>query len=308
MANLSVTELLRFDWRIKNFLSKYQSQDKFELYNGQKVKLLYEEHIMTTLSRKNYTEISKLEFQDAKNKTRKYKISSFRKTEEFGGIKDRKSNFIDEEEKEAENINVQLEKIRSVTGKTYVPIRIKDETFNVVKAFKTPGTPKSDIHFTDENGEEVLWISHKKGYLPSQFQQWSGITEFEDHPEVKQFVEDVKSNYPDGIPRTLNIGRLIKDDMLKLRGVYGKQYTGKKHTPYGRDNVSIVVQGTTKIIRDGSDWRIKGHNTFENGKKLTVSYDPILICYYRGDRSNFGIAGARFAIFTKMGKNVNIWL
>lgn len=310
MANLSVSELIRFDWRIKNFLKKYRSEEKFELSNGQKVNLLFDEKIYDALQSKRYEAISKIVFVDRRYKTKTYRLSSFKKTEEFGGIPERKTNLTDAEIEEMQSINKQIGAIRSKTGEPYITLRLNDKNIRVVRCVKTPGNPKSDLHMIDENGNEVVWISHKKGYLPSEFQQWGGITEEEtsNHPEVRSFIEDIKEKYPDGIPRATNIGRMINDDILKKKAVYGSNYTGKKQAQLDRNNVSVVLQGKVRLVKDGSAWKLKGYNTYENGNSLSVSYEPILICFYRGDRSNFGIKGARFAFFPKIGKRIDVWI
>ena len=40
---------------------------------------------------------------------------------------------------------------------------------DVVKADKVAGTPKADIALLNSKGQEVIWISHKKGKTASSF-------------------------------------------------------------------------------------------------------------------------------------------
>lgn len=308
MANLTVSELLRFDWRIENFLRKYKSQEKFEMSNGQKVSLVFDDEVYDIIKNKKYTDLAKAVFQDSNYRTKKYRITSFKKTEEFGGIPERVISYKDYEMKEAESINTQMDMIRAKTGNQYVSLRIKEQTYNVVEAVKSQGSSKSNIHFVDTNGNEIVWLSHKKGYLPSQFSQWSDLREFESYSAVKRFIEDIKEKYPNGVPRATIIGKKIDDEMIKMRAVYGKDYTGKRQTPFGKQNVNVVIQGPTKIIRDGIEWKLVGHNTFENGKKLTVSYEPIFICFHRSDSDDFGLKGTRFAIIPTASKRIDVWL
>ena len=66
----------------------------------------------------------------------------------------------------------------------------------------TPGTPKSDFHFLDLEGKEIVWMSHKDGSKASDFQQWGGISKnvpnTHNHKETKEFLGDLKENFEDG--------------------------------------------------------------------------------------------------------------
>ena len=85
--------------------------------------------------------------------------------------------------------------------------------------FSTPGTPKSDFHLVDINGNEIVWISHKDGKTAKDFQQWGGISQAKEpsvysNEEVQTFVKDLKTAYPNGLPRETTLFRKIKNKQL----------------------------------------------------------------------------------------------
>ena len=69
---------------------------------------------------------------------------------------------------------------------------------NIVGVQKTNGTPKSDFHLVNSEGEALIWISHKDGSKSKDFQQWGGISERKEplifnHKETQKFISDLKS-------------------------------------------------------------------------------------------------------------------
>ena len=83
-----------------------------------------------------------------------------------------------------------------------ITIKMKHRTVSgIVGVEKTDGTPKSDFHLVDENDRAVVFISHKKGSKPNDFQQWGGMTEKEiaANKEVIQFALDCRAKIGDRI-------------------------------------------------------------------------------------------------------------
>ena len=177
MGNLSAGEILKYEWRRNLFLEKYEKQDVFELAGGTKVRLLYETDKAKILKKGSNGDLSKLEFIDAKQKTRKYKLTSFKKNVEFGGKPPGQGAGVGIEMREINSINNQFDEIKSKTGEKTVPIKIGDKVYRAAACHKTPGVPKSDFHLTDDQGNEIVWMSHKEGSNPNDFQQWGGMTD-----------------------------------------------------------------------------------------------------------------------------------
>jgi len=308
MANLSATELLKYDWRIDKFISKYKNQEAFELSGGQKVALAFNNETLKALSSKKNAVLSKIEFVNSRSKTLKYKLTSFKKNEEFGGKVGGKGAGVDIEMREIDSINKQIQDILSKTGGKSIPVKIKTKTYNIAKCHKTPGVPKSDFYLTDEQGNEVAWISHKEGSSAKDFQQWGGMTEkvIKEHPEVQTFIKQIQEMFPDGITRATTIAKYIKDPTLKKYAVYGVDYDAGH--AMGRQNVSLVLQGAVKISKVASSYVFGANHAHENGESITGPFEPVLMAMYKGDRSNFGVEGARFGIQPAQSRNVTKWI
>lgn len=307
-SNLSPSELVKYEWRVERFMQKYKAREPFQLVSGQKVFLVYEESKYNTIGRKRPAELLRLEFVDANSKTRKYKLSSFKKTVEFGGKPEGGGSGVGIEMREINSINKQLDEIRSTTGERFVPIKLNGKVYPVARCDKTPGVPKSDFSIFDANDQEIMWISHKEGSTAKHFQQWGGMTEpeIQSHPEAQEFIRQVQEKFPDGIPPAMTVAKSIKDPQLKNMSIYGVAYG--KGKPENRQNVSLVIQGPIKIRKLGSTWHMVGNHTHENGEKITGEFEPVMMAIYKGDRSNFGVKGARFAIQPRGSRPVKEWI
>lgn len=296
MANLSASELLKYEWRLKKFLEKYKNGEAFELSSGSKVQLVYQEVVYKKLASKKSADISKLEFLDRKSKTKTYKISNFKKNEEFGGKPAGGGAGVGIEEREINSINEQIAKITAEIGKKTVPVRIKSKTYQIFKCVKTKGVPKSDFSILDIEGNEIVWLSHKEGSTAKDFQQWGGMTEtnIQNHPESQKFIAQIQDMFPKGIPNATTIAKKIKDPQLKKMAIYGVDYGSGK--PMGLQNVSVVLQGPVVLKKKGSYYIFDANHMHENGEDITGNFEPVFMAVYKGDRSNFGVKGARFGI------------
>ena len=94
--------------------------------------------------------------------------------------------------------------------------------------------------------------------------------------------------------------------MLKKYAVYGVDYSEKG--TLGQQNVSVVLQGTVKLFKYGKVYKFTANHHHENGEEITGGFEPVMMAMYKGDRSNFGVKGARFAIQPKDSRNVKEWI
>jgi hypothetical protein len=291
-SNLAASELLKYDWRLSVFLEKYRKKQPFELVGGQKVTFVYDEQVDKVLQKKNTQQLNNLRFRDAKDKI--YKLSDIKKTTEFGGKGS--GAGVNIEMREIKSLNEQLTVAKNKLKSATVPIKIKNKIYNVAECVKTPGVPKSDFHLIDINGKEVVWISHKEGRTPKDFQQWGGMSEKEapvyNHSETQAFIRVVQAMFPEGITPATTVARRIKDTTLQAYSVYGIDY-GKE---LGRQNVSLVLQGPVKLEQQGKFYTITANHAHENGEELDGGFEPVFMAIYKGDRDNFGVKGARFGI------------
>lgn len=135
-------------------------------------------------------------------------------------------NPLEEEQYEINSLQNQLKIIKEKIKSDVVPIKIKNKIYEISNVENIKGMPKADFALNDNQGNRLIFISHKKGENPKDFQQWSGFTNknFINHIEVQNFIHDLddflikKYNY--NIPSGLIIGRKINDDVLKLKSIY----------------------------------------------------------------------------------------
>lgn len=224
-------------------------------------------------------------------------------------VKPSKRDTTHYEAEEIVSLNKQFEKIKEETGFDYIPFKVKNKIYNVVKCVNTPGTPKSDFHLIDTDGKECIWISHKAGSGAKDFQQWGGVSskeaEIYNHKETQEFIQNMHDMFPDGImPNKTTIMKKIKSKILRLKSVYGKEYipNGK----LGRQNVTFVLQGNVKVVKDGEYYTLKATNTHINGDDITGDFEPVFMSIYKGDRSNLGIKGMRVGIQPIASRKYNI--
>lgn len=303
-SNLAPAELFKYQWRVDIFLKKYQNQEPFELTSGQTVTFVPDQVIIKALKSENRTIIqsSKLITTDSQQVS----FAQIKKTQEFGG---KDSRFgVRLEDAEITSLNAQLDRLRSEISAPTIPIKFKSKIYQVYDVESTPGTPKSDFHFRDIDGRAVLWISHKAGRTAKDFQQWSGMTEavIKAHPEVNRFIKKVQDLFPKAMPRATTVARAIKDPRLMNHSVYGINYGSS----YGINNVNWAVQGAVQIVPGRSGvFTLQGSSeTHENGENIYDGYAPTLMAMYKGDRDNFNVKGARFAIQPRDSRSVTLWI
>lgn len=240
--------------------------------------------------------------------------SSLQKTSEFGGGS--RISGMNWEKQAMSDINAQLAEMKG--DKKEIPLVIGDKEVMVARFEDTPGTPKSDFHAVNAAGQEVAWISHKKGSSAKDFGQWGGCSEselasvYQKWPELQEeinsFVTAVKSaiggnTYPGGF----TMGRKIESGRLKGIAVYGRDYVPHKKggADRGRQNVDLVIQGNPYF--DGNRLLADG-NVHINGERVEGEFEPVLIVRKASDRSNFGLNKARFAFYPEAGRPIQHWV
>lgn len=298
MANLSASELLKAgrEYRSEVIIRKIKKKEPFEMDNGRKIVLKTSAAFLTLLGKSTKTsqEINSILFFGDDGK--EYKISNIKKNADFGGKGDRSGTA--KEDAALASLNLQIQDAKKKEKVGVLPIRIGTKTYKVVIAESTSGTPKSDFHLLDSDGNEIVWISHKDGRGPRDFQQWGGISERSEptifrHPETQKFIKDLKAMYPRGLPPATTLYRKIKDKRLKMMSVYGNKFGGS----LGQQNVSILLQGPIKLEKSGASYKMTSNHVHLNGESVdSGGFEPVLMAIYKGDRSDAGIPGTRIVI------------
>ncbi len=305
MAGLSPAELQKRN-NFSLFKTRIQTRGDFTLVesNGQKVKI--DPSVAKNLNSVNDLNQYKQGQSIVLPTTLKgqVRLTQLYKDSAFSG---RSQNTTAAEDAEVRRIRELLDKIKEKTGFDYVNLKIGKNYYQVVQVESTPGTPKSDFHFRDVSGNMVGFVSHKDGSSPTSIQQWGGMTERGEpvlaaHPETQSFVATCRAMFGNKMPPATTVARKINDPKLKMQAVYGSGYGG----PSSIQNVDLLLQGTVNIVGSGTGkyTLTASAQTHKNGDMISGGYEPVFMCIYKGDRSNYGIKGARMVISGKGGRSI----
>jgi hypothetical protein len=156
--------------------------------------------------------------------------------------------------------------IGQADGGNSITLRIKGKDYNNVAGLVGgKGFAKADFVIVNMDGEEIGFLSHKKGDDAKSFQQYGGISkragdDIHNHKEVRKFhttlttlLEKSKDNSGDDFSKILNsfpkpetkkdynsVYQKIEDDDLKKKAIFGKNNGSVKK---GMDNVDFFIQG-----------------------------------------------------------------
>lgn len=231
-----------------------------------------------------------------------YRLSQFEKTAEFGG----KGTGFGTRIEDAELASLQAQLLDLKGNNPEITIRVGDRDVSVADVVTTPGTPKSDFHFVNSQGDSVAWVSHKDGSAATHFGQWGGMSDREMLPvynanpsvkkEVAQFIQDIKALVGEEMPRATTIARPASE-LFQMISIYGNGFGGNR----GPQNVDVILQGPVTI----SNGQLVAPNMHSNGEPVKGAFEPAMMAMYKGDRSNFGIKGSRFSMYPIGGRKVH---
>jgi len=289
--------------RMEVFLEKVKEGDEFSTNQGQ-----------FTISKSEYDKIVKI-FLTPKLKVGGVPIKGrlgsklvdikypkeFLKTPEFGGKG--AGSTVRDEDRALTNLNKQLQNIKLKKKCNYIFIRVKGLTKPIVcaKFASTPGTPKSDFHAEDLDGNMTMFISHKGakfsagGELKSFGQQYGGLTDkgtqnaYRSNRELKNFLEAVAKDHSTrngyenpndfrkvGMSKNQpSYTRAVKNKSVVLKAIYGIDF-GKSR---GIENVDEYHVGAMKLqeVGDGiyeikSDFKKNNGDLPSSGSKFQAFY------------------------------------
>jgi len=310
-VKLTAGELLKpgREGRGDTLIAKLQDNDPFILSNGQQVTIRSNDEqikaIRRYLDNRDRKSLNDLKFAGTDGGN--YKLSDFAKTAEFGG---KPSGYSVRGEDEALTaFRKELQKAFDEDTVPYIFIQIGRKIEKVANIESTPGTPKSDFHMEDENGNEVFWLSHKVGRRANDFQQYGGMPELkgENSKDMESFVDAVKEELKTlgatRFPMKTAFARKVKDQNIKLKTLFGKEYkAGEGGT--SRQNIDVLYQGPMKLKKlryKGKIpvYTITSNHTILHGKVGTGDYEPYYYVRPEQAKNQFGIGGARFFIVAK---------
>jgi hypothetical protein len=217
-------------------------------------------------------------FQGKKKPEKLFHPSHIKKTPEFGGA--------DPFAGERDQIKSLEDSLSGVSSGRTIRVKYSRRT-NKSKLVNgvTKSTGKSDVALTF-NGAPQIQVSLKHANAPNQMMQWGGLSRFRWSPEVTNFINKIRWMEENNL---LKVGttyyRPINDLGLKKRLCYG-------------NNAHVIVIGGPNISflqdKDGIH-EINGHHVFYKADNdiPTGDWEPCLVAFYSGDRSDFSIEGFR---------------
>jgi hypothetical protein len=282
--------------RLKKLDSKIKTNSPFELTSGDKTELQYinPEHseLFSNSDISGIRQLSKninsYPLFNGKDGNQ-YSIGDLLKTPDFGGkgigsgtkVEDITLMDVNAKIQELGLINVKLSK----DGPLYE---------NIIKATTVKGSPKADFTLDNEFGP-VIFISHKDGSKPTDFQQYSGFKGLSNYPEINDFITTVKQLTNNELTPGQSFKRALNDNEIKLKAIYGLK---QNVIDFGINNCQVVLQGPIhfKLLEDNT-YLIEANHKAINPELMTGGYDPQMVVTYRNERNNEGVKNARFGIY-----------
>ena len=152
MANLSASEIRKYDWRPAIFIKKVKEKSPFEIKGSKKVVLIAPKNMEKILKDGTNVQLNELRFTSTEGGV--YKLTDFVKTKEFGGKGEGASTA--KEDAALMSLKQQISDAKKKEGSATINIRIGTKTYSVADAVSTPGTPTSDFHLVDKEVKRLL--------------------------------------------------------------------------------------------------------------------------------------------------------
>ena len=105
----------------------------------------------------------------------------------------------------------------------------------------------------------------------------------------------------DGVVRYMKDGKLHNWDGPAVIHPDGKE-------EYYLNGFFYTKDAFKQVKKDGVGYELNSEHVLENGEAITGDYEPVLMAIYKGDRSQFGLKGARFVIQPKASRGVTEWI
>lgn len=189
----------------------------------------------------------------------------------------------------------------------YIKVRHLGKTYNIAGARKVvkgdyPAgrKPKGDIILHDENGVPQIFLSHKAGANATDAQNYEGTSAHTEHPQVAQFISDLKKKFPKGLTNKQSFVRRITttkkaDKKLHKDVMFGSDSDSGQ---YGVNNVQSIAHGAIGLKPSSRGaFELTSDKFIHNDDKFDHKEHPIeFTARYMKDRKDNNIQNARIGI------------
>jgi len=203
------------------------------------------------------------------------------------------------ESEQVVNTTSALEKLINNYGS--VRLMVGTEVYEVDGFKQVSGRPKADMVFTMGNNS-VIYVSHKKGARPGDFQQYGGFSsdlglkneaDVKSIPIIRKFVESVEELFQafnikrdeygrydfNRLNKGSNFAALLNDEEMAYTVMFGKDYMTRRP---GLDNCSILIDGDIIF----QPVKGKGSNVFELKGSYHEQVNPSLDKHHKAFKSD----------------------
>jgi hypothetical protein len=282
---------LKYPWRWDLFLKKVDEGLPFPTMDGSEVRIPREgnELLVQALKARSRDEYNRA-FRTGVNASRGddpvvlRSASVLHKSADFGGKS--AGHGLRAQRRQIDAIRSAL---RAVGCGGAVPIFLGDRVVPVVDIQEVQGRGvKADAVLLDDGGSVVARVSLKCADRPREMQQWSGLSQFSDDPEVRRFV-----SYVTGLPRdVLPLCRTLSSARVRREALYG----------VGPERVDVVVAASDVGLRrrvDGTyDFSGRVHY-YPDVPPDGSGWEPVLFARSSASRRDLGVEGVRFGAFPR---------
>lgn len=214
-------------------------------------------------------------------------------------------NPFEKELKHFQSIQYNFEQIKKAS---YVPMICNNNIYNITDVKLVSKKVKADFVFYSENDPKIF-ISHKDGKNVKHFQQLSGTSNYNENKQVMDFLNKVKKDYPNGVPKGYGTisSNILHDNGLKLKAIFGNDHLNN----YGYDNVNLFVQGDISFVKIKNGYSLQSSSYFipnENHVNQELPFDVSIMVMYRKDRNNHGLNNTRTMISPINSRKIKVYL
>lgn len=212
------------------------------------------------------------------------------------------TNPLNKETKQINSIQNQIDYLKC--GQNHINVQFNGCDYKISSVEKIKGNKKADFVLLNEKNNPVIFISHKDGKTVKHFQQLSGVSSpnIINHTFVNSFVDYLKDNYPNGIPKGYGTiaSKEIPQNKSYNRELLHKCVFGDDHkNEYGIDNVNALIQGNIKFTIKNNGYDITSDSHFiinHNDSSQKLPFETRIMAMYRSDRNNQGLPKTRIMI------------
>ena len=169
-----------------------------------------------------------------------------------------------------------------------ISIKIKSgKVYRACRAILASTKSMNDCVIVDEGKKNLIGIR----FAPVYAREFAGWMAFNDdlikHDEVQRFIQDCQSTFTNGMPKNTKVFRRIKDNLLKINSIYGK-------------DTHAIVFGDPFLKRPmpTSDYyELSGTKGCVQKPEIPKGqFEPVLSVVYEEGCTQFNLSNARFLI------------